>query len=269
MSHHPTCPFYPVARPCAFSCHLLPFPYAPSPKIPTYTVADAIQSTRLIRRDFEHPTSCIDQLSAARERASRNVHFEPGHAKSSDGVCESRPRRRQQSSSSKAQIIPRSILQNDTLPPSLPTVYIVTFAADSIPNRTANVLRLLHTQLPPRDPPIPHLYTIDARSFAPPVPALCREFSGISPVIQDVVMQDGRARKAVADSVADLLRCGERGVREVSMSVCCHAGTHRSVAIGERIAQGVKREVGRLGCVEGVKVVVRHVSRVKGRGDPF
>lgn len=82
-------------------------------------------------------------------------------------------------------------------------------------------------------------------------------------------MRDKQARKAVGDSVADLLRCGERGVREVSISVCCHAGTHRSVAIGERIAQGVKREVGRLGCEEGVKVVVRHVSRVKGRGDPF
>jgi RNase adaptor protein for sRNA GlmZ degradation len=55
----------------------------------------------------------------------------------------------------------------------------------------------------------------------------------------------------------------------VSMSVCCTAGTHRSVAIGERIAQGVKGEVRRLAVKEGVKVVVRHVSRVKGRGDPF
>jgi RNase adaptor protein for sRNA GlmZ degradation len=54
------------------------------------------------------------------------------------------------------------------------------------------------------------------------------------------------------------------------MSVCCHAGTHRSVAIGERIAQGVKAEVAKLeGCGEGVRIVVRHVSRVKGRGDPF
>jgi len=113
------------------------------------------------------------------------------------------------------------------------------------------------------------LYTVDACGFVPPGPALCREFSGISPVVQDVVMRDRQARKAVGESVQDLLRCGQRGVREVSMSVCCHAGTHRSVAIGERIAQGVKREVGRLGCGEGVKVVVRHVSRVKGRRDPF
>jgi RNase adaptor protein for sRNA GlmZ degradation len=61
---------------------------------------------------------------------------------------------------------------------------------------------------------------------------------------------------------------GGRG-REVCMSVCCHAGTHRSVAMGERIAQGVKGEVGRRGGGDGVRIVVRHVHRVKGVGDPF
>lgn len=64
-----------------------------------------------------------------------------------------------------------------------------------------------------------------------------------------------------------------REVREVCMSICCHAGTHRSVAVGERIAQGVKAEVARRKeggwNGEGVKIVVRHVSRVKGVGDPF
>jgi RNase adaptor protein for sRNA GlmZ degradation len=85
------------------------------------------------------------------------------------------------------------------------------------------------------------------------------------------VLRDRNARRAVKRAVADLLAFGaaERGMREVSMSVCCTAGTHRSVAIGERIAQGVKGEVRRLAVKEGVKVVVRHVSRVKGRGDPF
>ena len=89
-------------------------------------------------------------------------------------------------------------------------------------------------------------------------------------------MQDRSARKAVRNAVSELVDFGMRerskgakGRNEVSMSVCCHAGTHRSVAIGERIAQGVKREVGRLGVQEGVKVVVRHVHRVKGQGDPF
>jgi hypothetical protein len=37
--------------------------------------------------------------------------------------------------------------------------------------------------------------------------------------------------------------------------------------VGERIAQGVKREVGKGG--GEVRVVCRHVSRVKGVGDPF
>lgn len=83
------------------------------------------------------------------------------------------------------------------------------------------------------------------------------------------------AWKLVAGAVRDLLDASGRkgdvrkGVREASMSVCCHAGTHRSVAVAERIAQGVKTEVGKRGGGEGVRVVVRHVSRVKGVGDPF
>lgn len=62
---------------------------------------------------------------------------------------------------------------------------------------------------------------------------------------------------------------GRGGGREVAMSVCCEAGTHRSVAIAEMIAQGVKREVGKLGGGDGVRVVCRHVHRVRGEGDPF
>lgn len=95
-------------------------------------------------------------------------------------------------------------------------------------------------------------------------------------MVQDIVMQDRKARRAVEHAVQELIAFGmnERlkvggGKKEVSMSVCCHFGTHRSVAVGERIAQGVKAEVGRLGVEEGVRVVVRHVHRVKGRRDPF
>jgi hypothetical protein len=159
--------------------------------------------------------------------------------------------------------------------PTQPTVYIVTFSADTVLTRPKNVARLLDTQLPVRNPPVPHLYTIDARDYVPPPQRICERYSGISPVVQDIVMQDRRARRAVSDAVQELVAFGmnERqkvgGKREVSMSVCCHMGTHRSVAIGERIAQGVKAEVGRLGLEEGVRVIVRHVHRVKGRKDPF
>lgn len=93
-------------------------------------------------------------------------------------------------------------------------------------------------------------------------------------------MEDTSARKAARTAVEELLRFGEEenrreryrrgsGRMEVSIGVCCHAGTHRSVAIAERIAQCVKSEVGRLGCEEGVRVVCRHVHRVRGRADPF
>lgn len=102
-------------------------------------------------------------------------------------------------------------------------------------------------------------------------------------MIQDIVLQDQQARRATQRAVDDLLallcdlqpesdRRSGRGLRErkeVCLSVCCHAGTHRSVAIGERIAQGVKREAGRMGGGEGVRVVVRHVHRAKMVSDPF
>jgi hypothetical protein len=169
---------------------------------------------------------------------------------------------------------PRSILRPSPAPPQ-PTIYIVTFSTDITPNRSRPVKSLLASQLPSRSPPIPHLYTIDASRMTPPSARLCSHYSGISPIIQDVVMQDRAARRAVKDAVQELLEFGRREKRgrgrerEVALSVCCLAGTHRSVAIGERIAQGVKNEVRRIGVQEGVVVVVRHVHRVKGRGDPF
>ncbi|KAH6851523.1 hypothetical protein BKA58DRAFT_326410 [Alternaria rosae] len=173
--------------------------------------------------------------------------------------------------------------------PSIPTVYIITFAADLTPTESSRA-SLLSSQLPVRSPPIPHLYTIDARTVRPPSPSLCREYSGVSPRIQDIVMEDAEARYAARKAVERVVRFGEsqrsktrarewgrggtggggdgRGM-EVSLSICCHSGTHRSVAIAERIAQCVKSEVGRRGCEQGVRVVCRHVHRVKGRRDPF
>ena len=163
--------------------------------------------------------------------------------------------------------------------PTHPTVYIITYATDLVRSEST-IANLLSTQVPRRSPPIPHLYTIDARRVRPPSPELCREYSGVSKRIQDVVMEDGEARRAAHRAVERLLRFGEEerrstrygsggGSVEVSMSVCCHAGTHRSVAIAERIAQVVKSEVRRMGCGEGVVVICRHVHRVKGCKDPF
>lgn len=305
MSHHPNCPNYRLARLCAPECHLMQPSqmysattiYIPesSPQAfpPIYSTAqDAIQSTRLIKQEFERATNYVKQISNALDRPERRVHFEPplprrqDASSRTDGVFESRERdrtrRRTTSTPTTRAQIPRSILRPESVLPTQPTIYIVTFATDHIPNRPSNVQRLLDTQIPRRNPPIPHLHTIDARAFTPPSPALCLQYSGISPVIQDIVLQDRHARSAVKHAIFALLDFGERqrvherqgmnaasALREVSMSVCCHAGTHRSVAIGERIAQGVKSEVARLGCGEGVRIVVRHVSRVKGRGDPF
>jgi RNase adaptor protein for sRNA GlmZ degradation len=129
---------------------------------------------------------------------------------------------------------------------------------------------------------IAQIDTIDATTYPPPPIPLCEKYSGISPLIQDAVLRDSKVRGVVRGAIHDLLSFiypqttsrshankTRKGPKEVCMSICCHAGTHRSVAIGERIAQGVKEEVGLRGDGRGVKVVVRHVSRVKGVGDPF
>ncbi|KAF2819544.1 hypothetical protein CC86DRAFT_412851 [Ophiobolus disseminans] len=266
-----------------------------------------IDPTRLLQQGFSRVVDRIDQF------ADHRVHFDPPHRTGKrnaflcadgtyDNVVHERSRTNRHSLPSPPagvviQTLPpqpvlRSIMRpvakvirdlpSHDLRPVQPTIYIMTFAADTVPNRSRNVEKLLGGQIPKRmyftfpcSPPIPHLYTIDARPFTPPPPRICERYSGISPVVQDIVMQDPAARKAVNNAVAELLAFGlsERskagGRKEVSMSVCCHMGTHRSVAIGERIAQGVKAEVGRLEVREGVKVVVRHVHRIKGRGDPF
>lgn len=85
-------------------------------------------------------------------------------------------------------------------------------------------------------------------------------------------MRDPPARKAVTDAIHNILAHGRREMRrekqgrrpanrDVALSVCCMHGTHRSVGIAERIAQGL------MGMKLGVRVVVRHVHRVKGVKD--
>ncbi|KAL6167389.1 hypothetical protein ACJQWK_06822 [Exserohilum turcicum] len=114
-------------------------------------------------------------------------------------------------------------------PPARPTVYIITYSTDLIRSETS-AISLLASQVPRRDPRIPHLYTIDARNMQPPSAALCERYSGISPLIQDIVMQDACARRAASTAVRELLRFGDeenrrerrgQGARrlEVSMSV--------------------------------------------------
>jgi hypothetical protein len=153
----------------------------------------------------------------------------------------------------------------------MPTIYIVTFSTDLTPTTRA-FAAVLNAHLPTRQPPIPLLYTIDARSFVVPAPHLCTSYSGVAEPVQDAVLEDSRAREEIGVAVEELFRfvdAGGNGNREISMSVCCTAGTHRSVAIAELVALGVRREVRRLRCREGVKIVVRHVHRVRGPKDPY
>ncbi|EMD95001.1 hypothetical protein COCC4DRAFT_64096 [Bipolaris maydis ATCC 48331] len=98
-----------------------------------------------------------------------------------------------------------------TLPPSRPTIYIISYSTDITRTESA-ATTLLASQVPHRTPPIRHLYTIDARNMQPPSPFLCARYSGIAPLIQDIVMQDVAAQKAVQTAVSELLlRFGSEG----------------------------------------------------------
>ncbi|KAF2012226.1 hypothetical protein BU24DRAFT_426076 [Aaosphaeria arxii CBS 175.79] len=90
-------------------------------------------------------------------------------------------------------------------------------------------------------------------------------------------MEDERARYAVQDAVGDLLEEVRRMSRggtygrprpetlQVALSASCGAGTHRSVAIVERIKQELENALGR----RTVSLRIVHVHRSKGDHDPY
>lgn len=259
---------------------------------PPVMFRDRNGTARLSRRDQvqREPISVEGRHESLRNGPARRVHFDvpasskrQNTSKPSDYIHNySPPQKRPAAPDHPPPHALRSILTPPSLHPlcnpelrQYPTIYIITYSTELTPTSQA-VNELLNTHLPHRDPPIPHLYTINASSMLVPPRHLCELYSGLSPVIQRHVLRDRCARDAVRQAVADLLDFGARqrlkrgrGGREVAMSVCCTAGTHRSVAIADVIALEVRSEVGRLGIEEGVKVVVRHAHRVKGVGDAF
>ena len=87
--------------------------------------------------------------------------------------------------------------------------------------------------------------------------------------MQSEVLRDPEARKEIQYAIEELIMFVKHGGRETSIAVCCTAGTHRSVAITECIAKGVREGVSKMGSRDGVKIVVRHMHRVKGPKDPY
>jgi hypothetical protein len=154
----------------------------------------------------------------------------------------------------------RSILK-----PSMPTIYLITFSTDRTPT-TIDFAKLLNKHLPPG---AQLRYTIDARPFLVPSQQIQELYSGVAEATQDAVLRDRGARREVEDAVSELTSFVVGKGRETAIAVCCTAGTHRSVALAERIAKGVRREVRRMGEGAQVKVVVRHIHRVKGPKDPY
>lgn len=154
----------------------------------------------------------------------------------------------------------RSILK-----PSMPTIYLLSFSTDRTPT-TRDFAKLLNRHLPPG---ASLRYTIDARPFLVPSRQIQELYSGVAEVTQDAVLQDRGARREVEHAVSELTSFVVGKGRQTAIAVCCTAGTHRSVAIAECIAKGVRCKVRRMG--EGVqaKVVIRHVHRVKGTKDPY
>jgi len=154
----------------------------------------------------------------------------------------------------------RSILK-----PSMPTIYLLTFSTDRTPT-TNDFAKLLNKHLPSG---ASLRYTIDARPFLVPSQQIQELYSGVAEVTQDAVLQDRGACREVEHAVGELRNFVLGKERETAIAVCCTAGTHRSVAIAECIAKGVRREVRRMGEGAQIKVVVRHIHRVKGPKDPY
>ncbi|KAF1979811.1 hypothetical protein BU23DRAFT_637141 [Bimuria novae-zelandiae CBS 107.79] len=161
-------------------------------------------------------------------------------------------------------VLPQNIGHKGRPSPQEPTIYIITYA-HSLTRHDSAVDKILANELPPGTP---HLYTIRAYDFTPPPAHICDAYSGISPIVQEYVMRDIRARNAVSDAIENILAYGrrqlkkehegKRPVRDVAISVCCMQGTHRSVSIAEKIGQGL------MGMRLGVRVIVRHMHRVRG-----
>jgi hypothetical protein len=156
-----------------------------------------------------------------------------------------------------------------------PTVYILSFSTHLTPHPRA-LARLLAVHLPVRDAPIPHVCTMDATAMAVPPADVCAAYSGVSRLVQECVMLDSRARHGTRRAVDEVMEFVEQRRRkgateavEVAVSVGCTAGTHRSVAIAEGIAASILGQVRRAEWDEGVKVVVRHVHRIRGPRDAF
>jgi hypothetical protein len=156
----------------------------------------------------------------------------------------------------------RSILKKPSPPP---TIYLLTFSADRVP-AAPDFANLLHEHLAPQ---VDLRYTIDARRFLAPPPYICDKYSGVSDEMQDQILEDSGACGTINRVVDDLVDFIQDGGRETCVAVYCKAGTHRSVALAELIAQGVRQEIRDMKSDEGVKIVVRHVHRVKGPKDPY
>ncbi|KAF1930364.1 uncharacterized protein M421DRAFT_3439 [Didymella exigua CBS 183.55] len=164
----------------------------------------------------------------------------------------------------------RSILKSTRPLETMPTIYLLSFSTDRAPT-TKHFARLLNDHLPSG---VPLRYTIDARRFLVPSRQIQDNYSGVAEITQDAVLRDRGARREIEHAVHELMGFVQDsscigGGRETAIAVCCTAGTHRSVAIAECVARGVRQRVRRAG--EGVqcKVVVRHVHRIKGIKDPF
>jgi hypothetical protein len=189
------------------------------------------------------------QPNLYRQPSPRNIHHHNPHPRP---LSQPQPQR------------PPTVLAKATHP----TIHILTYALQSAPH-TADAQAIIADNLPPRTP---HLYTIPAYTFTPPPSDLCALYSGVSLIIQEHVMRDRRAQKAVCNAVHDLLEFGKRDKqreregrswKEVAVSVCCEFGTHRSVSVAEKIREGVEKAVGRM----GVRVRVVHVHRRRGVRD--
>ncbi|KAF1942439.1 hypothetical protein EJ02DRAFT_489193 [Clathrospora elynae] len=161
---------------------------------------------------------------------------------------------------------PHPFLQSQPLPNPYPqpllqpathakTVYILSYSSEVI-KRTPGAQAKLQTLCPGG---IPALLTVNCQTWRAPLPDACRNCSGVNPVVQGYVLQSRTAVEEIDKAVTSLVNHLNAGNAVASIQTTCHAGTHRSVAAADIIAQKIRRR--------RVHAVVRHAHRKRGPGD--
>ncbi|KAH8635395.1 hypothetical protein IG631_10796 [Alternaria alternata] len=136
------------------------------------------------------------------------------------------------------------------------TLYVTTYSSEVLERQPGAEAQLLQ-----HIPHVPALLTIYCQTWRAPPRKMCQMYSGVSQQVQQFIMGSRTAVREINKALASIVNYFNAGHQVASIQTTCHAGTHRSVGTGEIIAKEMKRM--------GVNVVIKHLHRRRGPGDPW